>query len=191
MNRCRLWGWLGGLIGLLLLPAACAHPARVILLRHAEKPAEAANPHLSERGRQRAEALAHWLTTNPALTNSGLPSVLFASQATDHGHGQRPRETLEPVARQMNLPVRTPFRSEDFRALAHEVLDGKDYQGKVVVICSTHEHLSGLAAALGVKPPPAAWNGRVYDRAWVVDWKTNQPTLRVVFQRLLPGDHRR
>jgi phosphohistidine phosphatase SixA len=191
MNQHWLATWLGALTGLLLLPAASAHPARVILLRHAEKPADESSPHLSEQGRQRAEALAHWLTTNPALTNGGAPSVLFASQATDHGHGQRARETLEPAAREAGLPVRTPFRSEDYRALAREVLDSKAYEGKVVVICWVHEHLSGLAAALGVKPAPTAWIGSVYDRAWVLDWKTNQPTLSVVFQQLLPGDHNR
>ncbi len=191
MNRTRFHIWLCWLLGVLLLPAVLAHPARVILLRHAEKPAEESDPHLSARGRQRADALAAWLTTNAVLTDRGLPAVLFASQVTDHGHGQRPRETLEPLAKKLGLPIQTPFRSENYHALARVVQDSQECDGKVVVICWVHEHLSKLAAALGVKPAPATWKGSVYDRAWVLDWKNDQPRLRVVPQRLLPGDRKR
>src|SRR5512137_2536425 len=106
MRRPRLQAWQAALLALLLASTASARPAQVILLRHAEKPANEADDHLSEQGRERAQALVGFFTTNPAVTNRGLPSVLFAPLATRRGHSGRPAETLEPLAKQLRLPIR-------------------------------------------------------------------------------------
>jgi hypothetical protein len=81
MKYCRL-------VLLLFLIAAetvLARPARVILLRHAEKPPDESNVHLSERGESRARALAVFLTTKPAFVTNGLPAALFAPKVTRRG----------------------------------------------------------------------------------------------------------
>ena len=41
---------------------AAAQPARVIVIRHAEKPDDPENSHLSEDGQVRAQRLVKWLT---------------------------------------------------------------------------------------------------------------------------------
>src|ERR1041384_2246752 len=78
---------------------AVARPAEIILLRHAEKPADPNDVHLSPLGEERARALASYLVTTPALTNAGLPTVLFATGWTRHNHSRRPFETLQPLAK--------------------------------------------------------------------------------------------
>jgi hypothetical protein len=167
-----------------------ARPAQIILLRHAEKPDNAANPHLSEPGRKRAEALAGFFTKTPALTNYGQPAALFATRATNRGHSGRPRETLEPLARQLKQNIQTPYFAEDYASLARHLLQSSKYDGQTVVVCWVHDSLPELAAALGVKSPPSHWKGTVYDRVWIITWRGNKAILKELPQRLLPGDSR-
>ena len=84
MKYCRL-------ILLLFLIAAenvLARPARVILLRHAEKPPGESNVHLSERGESRARALVAFLATETVLGTNGPSAGLFAPQVTRRGHSR-------------------------------------------------------------------------------------------------------
>src|SRR5512143_562392 len=80
-------------------------PAHIILIRHAEKPVDPANPHLSRAGVQRAERLVSFITDEPTRTRYGLPVAVFATRATKHDNGQRTQETVAPVARALKLPV--------------------------------------------------------------------------------------
>lgn len=174
-----------------LVVSGAARPAQVILLRHAEKPDNEFDLHLTERGRERARALVGFITTTPAVTNAGLPSVLFATKMTHTGKSQRPRETLEPLAAQLKLTIQTPYLAADYRELARHVLTGPEYDGKTVVICWVHENLPELAAAFGIKPAPPSWKSRVFDRVWVIRWHEERPELQILPQRLLPGDAKR
>jgi hypothetical protein len=190
MRRPRLKAWQPALLALVLASTACAcaRPAQVILLRHAEKPTNEADIHLSEQGRERAQALVAFFTTNPAVTNRGRPAVLFAPLVTHRGHSRRPSETLEPLAKQLKLPIRTPFLAADYARLAQQVLTSPECDGKTVVICWVHENLPELAGALGVKPTPPRWKDHVFDRVWVIRGRGDRTKLKDLPQRLLPGD---
>jgi hypothetical protein len=174
----------------LLLSLACSawsQPGRVILFRHAEKPADESNVHLSDAGRWRARMIADWLTRSPSITNAGLPAVLFAARPTRRGHGQRTHETLEPLAARLQLPIHTPNGSEDYALLAQHILNSPECRGKTVVICWTHEFLPQLAAAFGVKPTPPAWKGTVYNRAWVIRFNKGKPSMQTLSQPAING----
>jgi len=188
----RAWklGWLVVLALSLVVPGS-ARPAQVILLRHAEEPDDESDVHLSERGRERARALVGFITTTPAVTNAGLPTALYANRMTRKGKSQRTRETLEPLATQLQLPIQTPYLAADYRELAYRVLTSPECDGKTVVICWVHEHLPELAAAFGIKPAPPSWKSRVFDRVWVIRWHKERPELQILPQRLLPGDAKR
>lgn len=188
MRRPRLRAWQPALLALVLASSASARPAQVILLRHAEKPANEADIHLSERGRERAQALVGFFTSNPAVTNRGAPSMLFAPQVTHRGHSRRPGETLEPLAKQLGVSIRTPFLAADYARLAQQVLTSPECDGKTVVICWVHEYLPELATALGVKPTPPRWKDHVFDRVWIIHGREDKTKLKDVPQRLLPGD---
>jgi hypothetical protein len=167
---------------------AMARPVQVILIRHAEKPEDESNPHLSKVGEERARALVSCLTTNSQLLIHDLPVVLVAAQPTKRGRGLRAFETLTPLAKHLRLDINTPFRAEDYAALASEVLNHPDYDGKVVVICWVHNYLSQLTSALGVKPRPPSWKESVYDRIWVIRYRNGKAAFSVCRQGILPGD---
>jgi len=168
-----------------------AQPAQVILLRHAEKPADEWDVNLSTRGEARARALVSFFTNTPALLTNGLPVALFATRPTPHGHSRRTYETLEPLSKELNLPVESPYAAKDFYAQAQEILNNHDYAGKTVVVCWVHDYLPEMAEAFGVKPKPPAWKSKEFDRVWLITFRDKKASLRNLPQHLLPGDSRR
>ena len=164
-----------------------ARPAEIILLRHAEKPPDARNANLSARGEQRAKAIPSLLTNSFVLLSNGLPFSIFAARTTPHGHSRRAEETIAPTARELHLPVRTPFAAADYARLAKELLTNKAYDGKTVVICWVHDYIPQLARALGVQHAPN-WNGDMFDRVWIITYEGEHALLQNLPQHLLPGD---
>jgi phosphohistidine phosphatase SixA len=154
-----------------------AGPARIILLRHAEKPADPEDSHLSPAGVKRAERLVSFIMKDPAMSRFGSPVAVFASQTTKHDNGQRSQETVAPLARALKLQVQTPFRSKDYAALAKLILANSAYAGKTVLICWTHEEIPKLASALGVKPRPPKWKDSVFDKVYVISYQSGKATL--------------
>jgi len=55
----------------LLAPPQETRPAQIILFRHAGKPANKANPHLSPEGVRRARKLVRFLAGNPVVNKRG------------------------------------------------------------------------------------------------------------------------
>ncbi len=181
--------WRSTLLFLLVATAtAMARPARVILLRHAEKPPLEISVHLSERGQTRAQALVNLLSVGPVLGTNGPPAALFAPEFTKRGHGSRPYETLLPLGHVLKLPVQTPYHSKAYAALAKHILKDSALEGKTVVVCWVHDYLPDLARALGLKPKPPPWKGSVYDRVWVITYDQHRARLTDLPQKLLPGD---
>ena len=152
-------------------------PAQIILIRHAEKPVDPEDPHLSPAGVKRAERLVSFITTDPTMTRFGLPVAVFATQATKHDNGQRTQETVAPLAQALNLPVQTPYLGKDFALLAKQILANPAYAGKTVLICWNHEEIPRLAAALGVTPEPPKWKGSVFDLVYVISYHDGTAAL--------------
>jgi len=186
MRRVIILGFLLG-----WATALWAQPAEVILLRHGEKPENPQALHLAKRGEERAKALPEFFARSDKASRHGPPVALFASRPTRRGHGQRPRETLEPLAKVLRLPIQTPYESEDYARLARDIMRNPSCRGKTVVVCWVHEFLPQFAAALGVKPEPPKWKDEVYDRAYIITFEQGQANLDIVRQKLLPGDSRR
>ena len=152
-------------------------PAQIILIRHADKPADPEDPHLSRAGVKRAKRLVSFITTDPAMTRFGLPVAVFATRTTKDGNGQRTQETVAPLARALKLPVQTPFLGKDYASLAKLILAEPAYAGKTVLICWNHEQIPQLAAALGVTPEPPKWKGSVFDRVYVISYHEGKAAL--------------
>jgi hypothetical protein len=152
-------------------------PAQIILIRHADQPADPRDPHLAPAGVQRAERLVSFITTDPAMTRFGLPVAVFATRTTKDGNGQRTQETVAPLARALKLPVQTPFLGKNYAALAYLILANPAYAGKTVLICWNHEEIPQLAAALGVTPEPPKWKGSVFDRVYVISYHDGKAAL--------------
>ena len=170
----------------LLAPPQAARPAQIILFRHAEKPADKANPHLSPEGVRRARRLVGFLTTNPVVNKFGRPAAIFATKTTKDDDGQRTQETVAVAAGALKLAVQTPFLGKEYKQLAKEILGNAAYAGKTVVICWNHDVISDLAAELGVSPRPPAWKSREYDQVYVISYRGKAATLTLIAQNIRP-----
>ena len=89
---------LSALVGPMSAQTPVSTPAHIILIRHAEKPADSENPHLSKAGVKRAQALVSFITRDPQMTSLGRPVAVFATQTTKDDNGQRTQETVAPLA---------------------------------------------------------------------------------------------
>ena len=153
-----------------------------MLMRHGEDEGEPKGDfHLNKQGMKRAEAL-------PRLFGSRLPKpdVIIATHATKGSN--RPVETVEPLARALNLQIDSRFRDDDYAALAQALLTDPRYEGKIVLVCWHHGKIDNLAKALGVKRAPR-WPDAQFDHVWVIDSKkSGRAELTDVPQKLLDGD---
>jgi hypothetical protein len=176
---------------MLFLPVqlAGAEPAHILIIRHGEKPPEKAAVNLSLKGRERALALAPFLTGSPELRRYGLPVALFATRIAPDDRSHRTQETIGPLAESLKLPIQAPYINREYAQLAQQVLTGPQYQGKTVLICWDHDYIPQLAGALGVKPQPPRWHGSVFDRVFIVSPAgPGAATLVNLPQRLMYGD---
>ena len=167
---------------------AFGQPAQIILFRHAEKPDDPAALHLSPRGEERARALVSLLGRKSLLTSNAPIAALYATRVTGHGHSLRTGETLAPLAKELGLPVQTPYPNELYSLLARDILANAAYRGKAVVICWTHHDIADLAGTLGVKPKPAPWKDKTFDRLWLIKSGARGAEFQDLPQRPLKGD---
>lgn len=133
-------------------------PATILLMRHAEKPADKADPGLSAAGRRRAERLAGYV---PQIF--GRPDLLIA--AADKKGSHRPRLTLAPLAAATGLAVDATVSDQDSAAFAAALLVEPRFDGARVVVAWRHDALPALARGLGAKAGecPAPWPEGLYD----------------------------
>ena len=170
----------------LLAPPQATRPAQIILFRHAEKPADKSNPHLSPEGVRRARQLVGFLATDPAVNKYGKPVAIFATKTTKDDDGQRTQETVAPAAAALKLAVQTPFLGKQYKRLAKLILGNPAYAGKTVLICWNHDVMPELAAELGVSPQPPAWKAKEYDQVYVISFRGKEAMLTVMAENLRP-----
>ncbi len=139
------------LLLLLLLGGAClSAQVTVVFLRHAERTSKYSNAELTKAGRNRAQRLV-------AVLDGYRPAALFASDMV------RTQRTLEPLARQLGLPLQIYERGRE-RVLGRVLLER--FQGQTVVVCGHSDTLMNLVAALGYGESfPEIGD---FDRYWVL-----------------------
>jgi broad specificity phosphatase PhoE len=154
------------------------HPHTIFIIRHAEKPDHANDPHLSHKGRKRADALPRY--PFPTLT------AIFAAKTTPES--ERPVETVTPLAAALSLKVSAEIKDKEFPLLVSQVLSD-DLAGKDLLICWHHEQIPHLTRAFGVNLPRSYKWRDVYDRIWVLTYLIDGTvSFEDRPQRLLPGD---
>jgi hypothetical protein len=89
------------------------------------------------------------------ITRPGLarPTAVYAAGGTG-GEGQRPRQTVTPLAARFGIPVNTHYAEGD----------------EATLICWQHGELPSILTALGtVTPaPPSTWPDNRFDLVWVM-----------------------
>jgi hypothetical protein len=163
---------------------SCAQPAhdssslKVIIIRHAEKPAEGDN--LSCQGLNRALALPDVL-----YKKFNLPDLIFVpSINTGKTTGvARMYQTIVPFAVKYNLNVDTKFAVDDLQALTQSILKKT---GTVLIIWE-HKNIPGIAQQLGVTDANLKWKGDDFDSIWIITIKNGKAVLTIDKENLHPS----
>jgi hypothetical protein len=155
-------------------------PARVIIIRHGEKPDEGDD--LSLKGRERASALVPFFQDS----TNGVPAAIYAQGSSEKRPSRRAVQTVTPLAGELKLVVRT-YHHSDFAVMTKEILAKPEYDGKIVLICWEHHGIPDIAAAMGVTSPPE-WPGHAFDRLWIITFKNGKAKLSNAPQRLMFQD---
>ncbi len=137
-------------------------PTMVLLIRHAEKPLDSTDPHLSRDGLARAAMLAIQVPClYPAL------SSIFATAPSKHS--VRCIETVTPLGIATGFSVSHTIADEQYADVARALLDG-GYAGQTVLVCWHHGKLPELARLLGAQGAPTVWDASEFDHLWQLEY---------------------
>lgn len=142
----------------------------IIFVRHAEKAAvPEEDPALSPAGRARAEELRRQMVDADVI--QGIDAVY----ATPF---RRSRETAQPVAEALDLPV-TTYDAADNEAVLADILE--NHKGRIILVVGHSNTLPTLIADLGAskRVPPIAEDE--YDNLYLVSipWFGKTKTIRL------------
>ena len=140
-------------------------PVRILVMRHAEKPRDPLDPHLSDAGRARADHLADYIPTV-----FGPPEFLFATALSNHS--ARPVETITPLSQRIGVQIDATFADQDYSALADEILLQSSFIGKLLLVCWHHGNIPSFMLALGAKSGdfPDPWDPQVFNLILQLDY---------------------
>lgn len=176
---------------------------KIMLLRHAEKPAKDSAPFgvnrkgqrnkeaLTVRGWQRAGALTNLFAPanghfqHPLLAT---PQFLYASKPLLRKGSRRSLQTITPLGEKLAVKINSDFERSNFDSMINDVFS----RNGVVLICWQREYIPDIASLiLGKKTiAPSDWPEERYDMVWVFDLDRTSSTYSFaqVPQELLGGD---
>jgi hypothetical protein len=124
-------------------------------------------PELSPQGAQRAEAYVNYFKNFQIDSQPLKLDWLFA--AADSKNSHRPRLTLTPLSRALQMRLDTRFKDKDFQSLADDIRSTP--HGKHILVCWHHGAIPDLVRALGADPgqlvPGGKWPGSVF--GWLIE----------------------
>jgi broad specificity phosphatase PhoE len=176
-----------------------AAPDRVMIIRHAEKPDGTApgvdadgnedDSSLTAVGWERAHALVGLFDPAEGDPPAGLarPQTIYAAGVTDEGEGQRTRETVDPLADALGLPVNTEYGKGEEKKLMKDVLE----LSGTTLISWQHSEIPAIADAFdSVTPaPPEEWPSDRFDVVWTFTRTSDGWAFTQTPELLLPQDH--
>ena len=157
-------------------------PAKIMFIRHGEKP-EKPPPHgvkedgsqsnhsLIPQGWQRAGALIAFFA-KPVHNDIATPTRIYAAapgaQADDPSKddvdkSHRPVQTVTPLSRRLELPIEKQFSVGEETGLVADI----QRQSGIVLICWEHKHIPLIARPF-TAGAPSTWPDR-YDIVWILD----------------------
>jgi hypothetical protein len=152
----------------------------VLIIRHSEKP-EAGNG-LTAQGEERARLYVKYFQPFQDQQPPIEVSSLYAG--ADSKNSIRPRLTLEPLSKAINLPINSSISSKDSAVLVAELRSQP--HGHCPLIAWRHGEMPALLTAFGASPdkllPNGQWPDDVFD--WVVVL-TVGPDGQLVSQKLV------
>jgi len=182
---------------------------KIMIIRHAEKPTTTPPPatngvtitgqqdpdSLIVRGWQRAGALVTlFAPSRGPLQNSELatPQFIYATSTSDT-EGNRPEETITPLAQKLNLVPNESFSKSQLEEVATSAISCNG----IVLISWPHGQIPNLCYLIPLSsnnknPIPSKWPSDRFDVVFVFDLDTSSEifgyTFNQVPQLLLAGD---
>ncbi|MFK7750554.1 MAG: hypothetical protein AB8B65_19335 [Kordia sp.] len=161
------------------------YPKEILILRHAEKPAEASNENLSTKGYERAAALAYYM---PATF--GKIDHIFAAGVGHKSHSERPRETITPLAERLDKKVHDSYLKYQYKEMITHIFSDDKYTDSTIAMAWQHTDIEAIANAFGTKDVPTSkWPGSCFDLVWKLIYNGDKTyTLTQIPQLLMYGD---
>ena len=170
--------------------------AKIMLIRHAEKPNGDGGPGLMPNGVEnpRALTLTGWKRANALVglfnpADGALPRPPLAKPMSLFASGSeslRPKQTIAPLATTLNLSIRTFLKGQEPELVA-AVKAAED----PVLISWQHEAIPEIATSSAAAPTAFRRVGRtiVYDLVWVLDLQPSGAwSFAQVPELVMPGD---
>jgi hypothetical protein len=162
--------------------------AVVLIIRHGEKPATGSS--LSPAGKQRAKAYVKYF--EDFSVNSKPLRLDYLIAAADSKESRRPRLTLEPLSKALDMRIDDRFPDTQGEKLANTMCQKP--QGKQFLICWHHTEIPDLLRALGADPgallPDGKWPDNVF--GWVIQLRYGMSgkllEAKCISENLMPDD---
>ena len=142
------------IIALLFMPTAShvlAQDKIIVLVRHAEKADNSADPELSTQGKERAQRLVK-------KVNKYRPKEIYSTNF------KRTRDTVQPIATKRHLQIQN-YDARDQKAVAEKILASPN---KRILVSGHSNTVPGLANLLGKKELFKNLDDAEYGAIWVI-----------------------
>ena len=161
------------------------YPTEILIIRHAEKPADITNENLSTKGYERAAALAYYL---PATF--GTIDHIFAAGVGHKSHSERPRETVTPLAERLGKKLHDSYLNYEYKEMITHIFNDDTYTDSKIVVAWQHTDIEDISNAFGAQDVPASkWPGDCFDLVWKLTYNGNKTySLEQIPQLLMYGD---
>jgi hypothetical protein len=152
-------------------------PQFILVMRHAEKPADPVDPNLTAAGQARATALAKYIPDT-----FGEQDFIFASAISKHS--ARPYETVQPLSKRTGVPIDAIIADQDYAVLAQDLLSDASFAGKRTVVCWHHGNIPSLMHALGAASGdyPDPWDPSVFNLILKIDYSVGGSSVTKVIE---------
>ncbi|WP_160127682.1 protein-tyrosine phosphatase family protein [Kordia antarctica] len=161
------------------------YPKEILILRHAEKPADASNENLSIKGYERAAALAYYLPDA-----FGTVDHIFAAGVGLKSHSERPRETITPLAKRLGKKIHDSYLKYQYQEMIDHIFGDDTYTDSTIAIAWQHTDIEDISTAFGAqKVPTKKWPEDCFDLVWKLTLNEDKSyALTQIPQLLMHGD---
>jgi hypothetical protein len=162
-----------------------ATPYKVIITRHGDK--VPGGFCLSLQGLERASSFVHYFS---GLDTFQAPPIthIFAAYIGGATPYIRPKQTCQPLADYLKIPLNLDYTPTQFTEVAKEVLTNPKYDNSSVLLCWEHDNIPNLIKALGADNP-GVWDDDIFDQVYLLTYKNGKkPQVQKILQQLMYGD---
>ncbi|ORX43165.1 hypothetical protein BCR32DRAFT_328563 [Anaeromyces robustus] len=148
-----------------LLGFAMTNAKTVMLIRHGEKINDDATD-LSPIGKTRADCLINTFGSNGTFVT---PKKIYA-QSLVGKKSTRPRDTVIPLADNLQLQVDLTFEADDIKGLVNDINNSPE---DVILVSWSNDNLKKIAKKFGIKDAPD-WGSNVFNEIWIITDNNSQ-----------------